>query len=51
MLEAPLLQEPFDFRDGTVGVPEGPGLGVALNQEVLEKYPYSVTSRSLNVRG
>jgi L-alanine-DL-glutamate epimerase-like enolase superfamily enzyme len=50
-LEAPLLQEPFDFSDGTVAVPERPGLGVTLNQEVLEKYPYSATSRSLNVRG
>jgi len=49
-LEVPLLQEPFDFRDGTVGVPEGPGLGVTLNQEVLEKYPFSAAS-SLNVRG
>jgi D-galactarolactone cycloisomerase len=50
-LEAPLLHEPFDFSDGTVAVPERPGLGVTLNQEVLEKYPYSATSRSLNVRG
>jgi L-alanine-DL-glutamate epimerase-like enolase superfamily enzyme len=50
-LAAPLVQEPFDFSDGTVGVPEGPGLGVTLNQEVLEKYPYSAASGSLNVRG
>jgi L-alanine-DL-glutamate epimerase-like enolase superfamily enzyme len=50
MLEAPILQEPFDFREGTVGVPEGPGLGVTLNQEVLTKYPYSAASGSLNVR-
>jgi len=50
-LEAPLLQEPFDFHDGTVSVPEGPGLGVTFNQEVLEKYPYAATSGNLNVRG
>jgi L-alanine-DL-glutamate epimerase-like enolase superfamily enzyme len=50
-LEAPLLQEPFDFRDGMVSVPEGPGLGVTLNTEVLEKYPYVAKGASLNVRG
>ncbi len=50
-LAAPLVQEPFDFSDGTVGVPEGPGLGVTLNPEVVEKYPYSAASGSLNVRG
>jgi L-alanine-DL-glutamate epimerase-like enolase superfamily enzyme len=50
-LEAPLLQEPFDFTDGTVSVPEGPGLGVTLNQEVVEKYPYVAAGGSLNVRG
>jgi L-alanine-DL-glutamate epimerase-like enolase superfamily enzyme len=50
-LEAPLLQEPFDFSEGTIGVPEGPGLGITLNTEVLQMYPYSGTSKSLNVRG
>jgi L-alanine-DL-glutamate epimerase-like enolase superfamily enzyme len=50
-LAAPLVQEPFDFNSGTVGVPEGPGLGITLNQEVLEKYPYSAASGNLNVRG
>jgi len=50
-LAAPLVQEPFDFNAGTVGVPEGPGLGVTLNQEVVKKYPYSAASGSLNVRG
>ncbi|HEV8715583.1 MAG TPA: mandelate racemase/muconate lactonizing enzyme family protein [Candidatus Binatia bacterium] len=50
-LAAPLVQEPFDFGNGTVGVPEGPGLGVTLNQEVVKKYPYSAVSGSLNVRG
>ena len=49
-LEAPLVQESFDFRDGTVSVPEGPGLGVTLNEEVLQKYPYSATGAILNLR-
>jgi len=50
-LAAPLVQEPFDFSGGTVGAPEGPGLGVTLNQEVVKKYPYSAAGGSLNVRG
>ena len=50
-LETPLLQEPLDFRDGTVGVPEGPGLGVTLNSEVVGRYPYTAAGQSLNVSG
>lgn len=50
-LEAPLLNESFDFSDGKVSVPEGPGLGITLNTEVLGRYPYAATSQSLNVRG
>jgi L-alanine-DL-glutamate epimerase-like enolase superfamily enzyme len=46
-----MVQEPFDFSNGTVGVPEGPGLGVTFNQEVVKKYPYSAASGSLTVRG
>jgi len=50
-LETPLLQEPLDFRDGTIGVPEGPGLGITLNNEVIGRYPYTATGQSLNVTG
>ena len=50
-LEAPLFQESFTFRDGKIAVPEGPGLGVTLNAEVLGRYPYAATGQSLNVRG
>jgi L-alanine-DL-glutamate epimerase-like enolase superfamily enzyme len=50
MLDAPLLQEPFDIQDGTAGVPEGPGLGVTLNTEVMQKYPYTPTDNALNVQ-
>lgn len=39
-LEAPLLTEPIRAREGWVTVPSGPGLGVALNEEVLTRYPY-----------
>ena len=42
MSESPLRQdlthEPFDVVDGYVTVPEGPGLGVTINAETVEKY-------------
>jgi L-alanine-DL-glutamate epimerase-like enolase superfamily enzyme len=49
-LEVPLLQEPLEAQGGTIGVPESPGLGVALNTEVLQKYPYASTGVSLDVQ-
>jgi len=49
-LEAPLLNESFDFSGGQVSVPEGPGLGVSLNNEVVGRYPYTTTGHSLHVR-
>ncbi|MFN7939901.1 MAG: mandelate racemase/muconate lactonizing enzyme family protein [Bryobacteraceae bacterium] len=33
-----LLAEPFDFRDGSVRPSDQPGLGVALDEAMLEKY-------------
>jgi L-alanine-DL-glutamate epimerase-like enolase superfamily enzyme len=39
-LEVPLVTEPIVARDGYVGVPSGPGLGVALNEEVLARFPF-----------
>lgn len=39
-LEVPLLADPIVPRDGVVAVPSGPGLGVALNEEVLTRFPY-----------
>lgn len=36
--EHTLLQEAFDVRDGTVSVPEKPGLGVAIDEAMLAKY-------------
>jgi L-alanine-DL-glutamate epimerase-like enolase superfamily enzyme len=33
-----LLVEPVDFRDGTMGVPQGPGLGVTLDEEMVNRY-------------
>ncbi|MEZ5399460.1 MAG: enolase C-terminal domain-like protein [Bryobacteraceae bacterium] len=36
--EHDLLAEPFYFRDGAVKPPEGPGLGIALDPQMLTKY-------------
>jgi len=37
-LRAELLQEPISAEDGFVKLPERPGLGVALDPEVIERY-------------
>lgn len=36
--EADVLAEPLDIRDGSVGLPTGPGLGVALDEAVIARY-------------
>jgi L-alanine-DL-glutamate epimerase-like enolase superfamily enzyme len=33
-----LLKDPLRARDGWLTVPQGPGLGVELNEELVEKY-------------
>ena len=35
-----LLVEPLELKDGYLIVPEGPGLGVELNEEAIAKYPF-----------
>lgn len=37
-LREELVREPFDQQDGYVAVPEGPGLGIELEDTVLEQY-------------
>ena len=37
-LEIPLLEQPILAQDGTVALPPGPGLGVAVNPEALSRY-------------
>lgn len=32
--------QPFEVKNGYIPLPEGPGLGLELRQEVLETYPY-----------
>jgi len=36
-----LLKPPFEFIDGYLKLPRGPGLGFMLNEEFLEKVPYT----------
>jgi D-galactarolactone cycloisomerase len=32
------LCKPIHFRDGTVDVPTGPGLGIEVDEEVVKRY-------------
>jgi muconate cycloisomerase len=38
MLEDDLIREPLDFSQGRVRVPEGPGFGVLLDEDALDRY-------------
>ncbi len=40
-LREEILEEPFSIRDGKVTIPQQAGLGVAINQKVLERYRVS----------
>ena len=35
-----MLVEPIKLKDGYLIVPEGPGLGIELNEEAIAKYPF-----------
>jgi muconate cycloisomerase len=38
MMEDDLIVEPLDYSNGVVGVPQGPGLGVELDEAALDRY-------------
>ena len=40
-LRTELLKQPFEMKNGTLRPPEGPGLGIDLNPEALEKYIFT----------
>jgi L-alanine-DL-glutamate epimerase-like enolase superfamily enzyme len=40
-METPFLTRPIAARDGWVDVPDGPGLGVEVNEEAIRRHPYS----------
>jgi L-alanine-DL-glutamate epimerase-like enolase superfamily enzyme len=35
-----ILVEPLDIRDGSLRMPDGPGLGIAVNEDVAARYPF-----------
>jgi L-alanine-DL-glutamate epimerase-like enolase superfamily enzyme len=35
-----ILEDPIEFEDGTLEVPDGPGLGIELDEDAIEAYPY-----------
>jgi L-alanine-DL-glutamate epimerase-like enolase superfamily enzyme len=39
--ETSLLARPIAARDGMVEVPTGPGLGVEINEDAIQKHPYA----------
>ena len=39
--ETPFLTRPIEARDGWVEVPQGPGLGVEINEEAIRRHPYA----------
>jgi muconate cycloisomerase len=43
MLEDDLIKDPLDYNDGKAKLPEGPGWGVELDEDALEKYAISPT--------
>jgi muconate cycloisomerase len=47
MLEDDLIIEPLDYHGGAVSLPEGPGFGVALDEDALERY---ATAASVTVQ-
>ena len=46
---AEILKEPIKWEEGYIIPPDKPGLGVELNEEVVEKYIYTGTGTSLDV--
>jgi L-alanine-DL-glutamate epimerase-like enolase superfamily enzyme len=35
-----ILTDPLEITDGYLKVPEGPGLGIGINEEVIDRYPF-----------
>ncbi len=35
-----ILKEPLAIKDGYLQVPDAPGLGIEINEKIIEKYPY-----------
>jgi len=44
MLEDDLITDPLDYSGGNVVVPDGPGLGVEMDEAALKKYATAATT-------
>ena len=47
-LHSEVMGESFRMRNGEILPPESPGLGISLDQETLEKYPFVSGSGEFN---
>lgn len=45
-----LVEEPIALRDGYLQLPTAPGLGIALNEEALPRYPFRTWHRAFPTR-
>ena len=43
-IQRAILADPFVVKDGNVGLPTSPGLGVRLTPEILEQFPFVPSS-------
>ena len=49
LLTEEILTEPLDYADFSLGVPTGPGLGVALDEDKIARFRRDRTARTLHV--
>ena len=35
-----IAHDPFQVKDGYISIPQGPGLGIELNEDALKQHPY-----------
>ena len=42
--ETSFLAQPIRPRDGHVELPQGPGLGVEINEEAIRRHPYTAAA-------
>ena len=44
MMEDDLIEEPIDYSNGMIQIPDGPGWGVTLDEKALKKYATAPTT-------
>ena len=45
-LSEDILEDVFPVKDGHVVVPDGPGLGISVNPDIVEKYAVEISDQS-----